>query len=116
MGQRGPTPKSAELRLLEGKRAHRPLPLTSPKYAFGVPERPKGMTAAAARPGTATSSNSPRWVCCARWMASHCVGYVRMSQCSRSSRLERGSWQARRGSERRRPAVRFLAAGSSNSP
>ena len=48
MGLRGPTPKSAELRVLEGNRAHRPLPAPSAsKYQPGVPERPKGMTAAA---------------------------------------------------------------------
>ena len=46
----GPVKKSAELRVLEGERAHRPLPAaTSPKYGSGVPERPKGMSAAARR-------------------------------------------------------------------
>jgi hypothetical protein len=36
--------------VLEGNRAHRPLPAPSaPKYFPGVPERPKGMTAAARR-------------------------------------------------------------------
>jgi len=49
MGLRGPAPKSAELRVLEGQRAHRPLPAPGSKYAFGVPDQPKGMTAAARR-------------------------------------------------------------------
>src|SRR5689334_16216791 len=49
MGLRGPTPKSAELRLLEGSPAHRPLPAPRAQHAAGVPERPKGMTAAARR-------------------------------------------------------------------
>src|SRR3954471_11440481 len=50
MGLRGPTAKSAELRLLEGNRAHRPLPAPAVRpYAPGMPERPKGMTAAARR-------------------------------------------------------------------
>lgn len=49
MGLRGPTPKSAELRILEGQAAHRPLPGARPRYAAGVPDRPKGMTAAARR-------------------------------------------------------------------
>jgi hypothetical protein len=48
MGVRGPIPKSADIRILEGQRAHRPLPESRPVYA-GVPERPKGMTAAARR-------------------------------------------------------------------
>lgn len=48
MGLRGPTAKSAELRLLEGNRAHRPLPpAATTRYAPGMPERPKGMTASA---------------------------------------------------------------------
>ena len=47
----GPPRKSAELRVLEGNRAHRPLPAATaaPKYQPGVPERPKGMTAGARR-------------------------------------------------------------------
>jgi Phage terminase, small subunit len=49
MGLRGPTPKSADLRVLEGSRAHRPLPAAGPKRFPGMPERPKGMTAAARR-------------------------------------------------------------------
>lgn len=51
MGLRGPNPKSAALRILEGQRAHRPLPAARPAsvYASGVPERPKGMSAAARR-------------------------------------------------------------------
>jgi len=48
MGVRGPIPKSADLRILEGERAHRPLPQAKPRYE-GLPERPKGMTAAARR-------------------------------------------------------------------
>jgi Phage terminase, small subunit len=35
--------------VLEGERAHRPLPAAGPRYAAGMPERPKGMTAAARR-------------------------------------------------------------------
>lgn len=49
MGLRGPVPKSADLRILEGERAHRPLPAGGVKYLPGIPERPKGMTAAARR-------------------------------------------------------------------
>lgn len=49
MGLRGPQPKSAELRVLEGERAHRPLPPARSATAFGMPERPKRMTAAARR-------------------------------------------------------------------
>ena len=49
MGLRGPTRKSADLRVLEGSRAHRPLPAPGPKYIAGMPERPKGMSAAAKR-------------------------------------------------------------------
>jgi hypothetical protein len=49
MGLRGPNPKSAELRVLEGERAHRPLPSPRTPLAAGMPERPKGMTAAARR-------------------------------------------------------------------
>jgi phage terminase small subunit len=49
MGLRGPQPKSAEMRVLEGERAHRPLPAARPASAFGIPERPRGMTAAARR-------------------------------------------------------------------
>jgi phage terminase small subunit len=49
MGSRGPVPKSAELRVLEGERAHRPLPSGGVRYVPGAPERPKGMSAAARR-------------------------------------------------------------------
>lgn len=49
MGLRGPQPKSAEQRVLEGERAHRPLPAPRPAAAYGIPERPKRMTAAARR-------------------------------------------------------------------
>lgn len=49
MGLRGPNPKSAEQRILEGERAHRPLPQRKAAHAAGVPDRPKGMTAAARR-------------------------------------------------------------------
>lgn len=49
MGLRGPQPKSAELRVLEGERAHRPLPSARPANALGLPERPRRMTAAARR-------------------------------------------------------------------
>lgn len=44
---RGPAPKSAEVRILEGERAHRPLPPPRPAYLAGLPDRPKGMTAPA---------------------------------------------------------------------
>ena len=47
MGIRGPVKKSAEVRIVEGERAHRPLPGAGVKYQPGVPERPKGMTALA---------------------------------------------------------------------
>jgi phage terminase small subunit len=49
MGMRGPAPKSAEVRILEGGQAHRPLPNVGPKYAPGVPDRPAGMSAKARR-------------------------------------------------------------------
>lgn len=49
MGLRGPAPKSAEVRILEGELAHRPLPPPGPKYAHGVPERPVGMSAKSRR-------------------------------------------------------------------
>lgn len=47
MGLRGPVPKSADLRIHEGERAHRPLPSGTPRYLPGMPDRPKGMTAGA---------------------------------------------------------------------
>lgn len=47
MGSRGPIPKSTGLRVLEGERAHRPLPASGPQFPVGAMERPKGMTAAA---------------------------------------------------------------------
>jgi len=49
MGIRGPIPKSAESREFEGGAAHRPMPPGRPPSAFGVPEKPKGMPAAARR-------------------------------------------------------------------
>jgi hypothetical protein len=49
MGLRGPQPKSAEQRILEGERAHRPLPAPRAASAVGLPERPKRMTASARR-------------------------------------------------------------------
>ena len=49
MGVRGPIPKSAESRKYAGGAAHRPLPAARTSRNFGVPERPKGMTAAARR-------------------------------------------------------------------
>lgn len=49
MGQRGPIPKSSESRQYEGSAAHRPLPPARPRPAYGVPDRPKGMPAAARR-------------------------------------------------------------------
>lgn len=47
MGMRGPAPKSAEVRVMEGNRAHRPLPNVGPKFSPGMPARPKGMSAKA---------------------------------------------------------------------
>jgi phage terminase small subunit len=49
LGGRGPIPKSAETRAREGCAAHRPLPPPRPSMVFGVPDRPKGMPAAAGR-------------------------------------------------------------------
>lgn len=49
MGVRGPAPKSAELRIAEGERAHRPLPASGAHRLAGMPERPRGMTAGARR-------------------------------------------------------------------
>jgi hypothetical protein len=49
MGAFGPPKKSAEMRIREGERAHRPLPPAPAKYVPGMPERPKGMTASARR-------------------------------------------------------------------
>lgn len=49
MGVRGPLPKSAEERVFEGGRAHRPLPHAGRVYPAGIPERPSGMPAKARR-------------------------------------------------------------------
>lgn len=44
MGQRGPAPKPTGARIIEGKRAHRPLPENEPQYPPGVPAQPKKMS------------------------------------------------------------------------
>lgn len=49
MGARGPLPKSASERQYEGGAAHRPLPPPRAGALSGIPERPKGMPAAARR-------------------------------------------------------------------
>lgn len=49
MGLRGPIPKSAAERIYEGEAAHRPLPSLRDSVVGGIPERPKGMPAAARR-------------------------------------------------------------------
>jgi len=41
MGLRGPAPKPTGVRLIEGGRAHRPLPASEPQYPVGVPPKPK---------------------------------------------------------------------------
>ena len=41
MGLRGPAPKPTGVRILEGSRAHRPLPENEPQYTPGVPRKPK---------------------------------------------------------------------------
>jgi P27 family predicted phage terminase small subunit len=40
MGQRGPIPKPTRQRILEGKRAHRPLNKNEPEYRVGIPKCP----------------------------------------------------------------------------
>jgi hypothetical protein len=49
VGFRGPLPKSPVERQYEGEAAHRPLPSARAAVRFGIPERPKGMLAAARR-------------------------------------------------------------------
>lgn len=44
MGLRGPAPKPTAVRVIEGCRAHRPLPTSEPKYAVGVPPQPRKMS------------------------------------------------------------------------
>lgn len=44
MGLRGPSPKPTGVRVLEGCRAHRPLPENEPQYPPGVPVKPKTMS------------------------------------------------------------------------
>ena len=41
MGLRGPAPKPTGVRVLEGCRAHRPLPENEPQYPPGIPFKPK---------------------------------------------------------------------------
>lgn len=41
MGLRGPAPKPTGVRILEGCRAHRPLPPNEPQYAASAPTAPK---------------------------------------------------------------------------
>lgn len=48
MGQRGPAPKPAELRVLEGNRGHRPLDLSATfRPEVGMPTTPKDLSAGA---------------------------------------------------------------------
>ena len=49
MGLRGPAPKPTGVRVLEGCRAHRPLPENEPQYPAGVPPKPKKMSRMAQR-------------------------------------------------------------------
>jgi hypothetical protein len=49
MGVRGPIPKSAESREYSGNPSHKPLPPSRSAGSFGMPDRPKGMPAAARR-------------------------------------------------------------------
>jgi phage terminase small subunit len=49
MAQFGPIPRSREQRQYGGNTSHRALPPGREAMAFGVPERPKGMSAAARR-------------------------------------------------------------------
>ena len=49
MGLRGPAPKPTGVRVLEGCRAHRPLPESEPQYPAGVPAKPKKMSRMAQR-------------------------------------------------------------------
>ena len=49
MGRRGPAPKPTGVRVLEGCRAHRPLPENEPQYPAGVPPKPKKMSRQAQR-------------------------------------------------------------------
>ena len=49
MGLRGPAPKPTGVRVLEGCRAHRPLPVNEPQYARGIPAKPKKMSRQAQR-------------------------------------------------------------------
>ena len=49
MGLRGPPAKPTRIRILEGNRGRRPLPVNEPQYPAGVPERPSGMSAGGRR-------------------------------------------------------------------
>ena len=49
MGLRGPAPKPTGVRVLEGCRAHRPLPENEPQYPPGIPAKPKKMSRPAQR-------------------------------------------------------------------
>ena len=44
MGLRGPAPKPTGVRILEGCRAHRPLPPNEPQFSLGAPLQPKKMS------------------------------------------------------------------------
>ncbi len=49
MGLRGPAPKPTGVRVLEGCRAHRPLPENEPHYPPGIPAKPKKISRQAQR-------------------------------------------------------------------
>src|ERR1700674_1785164 len=49
MGLRGPAPKPTGVRVLEGCRAHRPLPENEPQYPPSIPAKPKKMSRQAQR-------------------------------------------------------------------
>src|SRR5216684_730913 len=49
MGLRGPAPKPTGVRVLEGCRAHRPLPENEPQYPPGTPAKPKKISRQAQR-------------------------------------------------------------------
>jgi phage terminase small subunit len=49
MGLRGPAPKPTGVRVIEGCRAHRPLPENEPQYASGIPVKPKKISRQAQR-------------------------------------------------------------------
>jgi P27 family predicted phage terminase small subunit len=47
MGLRGPAPKPTALRIVEGNRSHRPLPVGEPQYAAAIPKCPRDLSPAA---------------------------------------------------------------------